>query len=162
MLVPSPQNLTKGFTIVELLIVIVVIGILAAITVVAFNGVQDRARVAAQQSDLTAGAKAIRLEMVASGNTVPLNTELRVGLDKTNTRPTGNGYVVCKSATAFAIIANPTATSSGAIVQYYRSDTGLSSMVYDIAAPGTYSHQKYCVQAMADYTYSNWSNLINL
>lgn len=31
-----------GFTIVELLIVIVVIGILAAITVVAYNGIQDR------------------------------------------------------------------------------------------------------------------------
>ena len=34
----------NGFTIVELLIVIVVIAILAAITVVAFNGVQQRAR----------------------------------------------------------------------------------------------------------------------
>jgi type II secretion system protein G len=34
----------KGFTIVELLIVIVVIGILAAITIVAYNGVQSRAR----------------------------------------------------------------------------------------------------------------------
>ena len=34
----------KGFTIVELLIVIVVIGILAAITIVAFNGIQERAR----------------------------------------------------------------------------------------------------------------------
>lgn len=33
-----------GFTIVELLIVIVVIGILAAITVVAYNGVQEQAR----------------------------------------------------------------------------------------------------------------------
>lgn len=35
---------TKGFTIVELLIVIVVIGILATITIVAFNGIQDRAK----------------------------------------------------------------------------------------------------------------------
>lgn len=33
----------KGFTIVELLIVIVIIGILAAITVVAYNGIQQRA-----------------------------------------------------------------------------------------------------------------------
>lgn len=33
-----------GFTIVELLIVIVVIGILAAITITAFNGIQERAR----------------------------------------------------------------------------------------------------------------------
>lgn len=33
----------RGFTIVELLIVIVVIGILAAITIVAYNGVQQRA-----------------------------------------------------------------------------------------------------------------------
>lgn len=34
----------KGFTIVELLIVIVVIGILAAIVIVAYNGVQTRAQ----------------------------------------------------------------------------------------------------------------------
>ncbi len=38
------NNNQKGFTIVELLIVIVVIGILAAITIVAYNGVQSRAR----------------------------------------------------------------------------------------------------------------------
>jgi prepilin-type N-terminal cleavage/methylation domain-containing protein len=38
------QSGERGFTIVELLIVIVVIGILAAITIVAFNGVQQRAR----------------------------------------------------------------------------------------------------------------------
>jgi prepilin-type N-terminal cleavage/methylation domain-containing protein len=35
---------SKGFTIVELLIVIVVIAILAAISIVAYTGIQDRAR----------------------------------------------------------------------------------------------------------------------
>lgn len=47
----------QGFTIVELLIVIVVIGILAAIVIVAFNGVQNRANDVAVQSDLKSLAK---------------------------------------------------------------------------------------------------------
>jgi len=38
------KRYNKGFTIVELLIVIVVIGILAAITIVAYTGVQARAK----------------------------------------------------------------------------------------------------------------------
>ncbi len=46
----SLKTNTKGFTIVELLIVIVVIGILAAITIVAFNGIQTRGRDSAAQS----------------------------------------------------------------------------------------------------------------
>jgi prepilin-type N-terminal cleavage/methylation domain-containing protein len=43
---------STGFTIVELLIVIVVIGILAAITIVAYNGVQSKARFSKTQSDI--------------------------------------------------------------------------------------------------------------
>lgn len=39
----SDRQNQRGFTIVELLIVIVVIGILAAITIVAYNGVQQKA-----------------------------------------------------------------------------------------------------------------------
>lgn len=41
-----------GFTIVELLIVIVVIGILAAITIIAYNGIQNKAILASISSDL--------------------------------------------------------------------------------------------------------------
>lgn len=46
-----------GFTIVELLIVIVIIAILAAITVVAYNGVQNNAYDSAIKSDISAIAK---------------------------------------------------------------------------------------------------------
>jgi len=49
----------KGFTIVELLIVIVVIGILAAITIVAFNGVQDKAKTTAVQTSVSQAAKKV-------------------------------------------------------------------------------------------------------
>ena len=62
------MNKTKsGFTIVELLIVIVVIGILAAITVVAFNGVQTRANTAGALSDLKQVNSAIQLYYVDNG-----------------------------------------------------------------------------------------------
>ena len=52
---------SKGFTIVELLIAIVVIGILAAITIVAFNGIQTRGHDPAVKSDLTTLHKKLEL-----------------------------------------------------------------------------------------------------
>lgn len=62
----------KGFTIVELLIVIVVIGILAAIVVVAFNGVQRRAVETSIQSDLKNFAKNVEMHKAEYGR-YPIN-----------------------------------------------------------------------------------------
>lgn len=55
---------TSGFTIVELLIVIVVIGILAAISIVAYNGIQGRAQAAAASSALEQTGKKLALYAV--------------------------------------------------------------------------------------------------
>lgn len=52
-----------GFTIVELLIVIVVIAILAAISIVAYNGIQSRARASAASAALTQAQKKILVAM---------------------------------------------------------------------------------------------------
>lgn len=57
----------KGFTIVELLIVIVVIGILAAITIVAFNGIQNRAKTSAVTSSLSNASRQLDLANVENG-----------------------------------------------------------------------------------------------
>lgn len=63
---------SRGFTIVELLIVIVVIGILAAITIVAFNGVQARARDASRIAKIQSITDAIELYRVDNGQYPPI------------------------------------------------------------------------------------------
>ena len=46
------RNKQQGFTIIELLIVIVVIGILAAIVITTYSGIQAKARNAVRQTDI--------------------------------------------------------------------------------------------------------------
>lgn len=61
---------SSGFTIVELLVVIVVIGILATITIVSYTGISQRAKVASLQSDLSNASTQIKVFQAtdASGN----------------------------------------------------------------------------------------------
>ncbi|WP_276833866.1 type IV pilin protein, partial [Chryseobacterium cucumeris] len=70
------KKTTSGFTIVELLIVIVVIGILAAISVVAYNSVQVRARDAERISDVNQLHKALEL-FYAENNYYPAVSDVR-------------------------------------------------------------------------------------
>lgn len=62
------QNASKGFTIVELLIVIVVVGILAAITIVSFSGIQQRARDAQRKQNLSDLSKALSIYITENKN----------------------------------------------------------------------------------------------
>ena len=57
----SHRKNSPGFTIVELLVVIIVIGILAAITIVSYTGITRKATIASLQSDLTNGATKLNM-----------------------------------------------------------------------------------------------------
>ena len=60
----------SGFTIVELLIVIVVIAILAAISIVAYNGIQQRGRDGQRKADISTIKKALEMYRL-DNNTYP-------------------------------------------------------------------------------------------
>lgn len=93
----SSMRRLRGFTIVELLIVIVVIAILAAITVVAYTGVQQQAIDSKAQSDLSTLQKAIIAARQTTG--------------KTLRQITGFGY------TAGTCVSNPVGTNLAALPQ---------------------------------------------
>src|SRR2546430_17534211 len=57
----------SGFTIVELLIVIIVIGILAALVLVTFTGVQQKARNTERQTDIKAVASHLEVYNAQNG-----------------------------------------------------------------------------------------------
>jgi prepilin-type N-terminal cleavage/methylation domain-containing protein len=97
-----------GFTIVELLIVIVVIGILAAITIVAYNGIQQRAANNKTISAANTWVKALKLYKADNGRWpngwVCLGENYPYGISGTDTSGTAQcrqtnatGYLVSAS-----------------------------------------------------------------
>jgi len=66
--IKSKTQAQKGFTIVELLIVVVVIAILAAITIVSYNGITSRANTSAVKSAAVTVEKKAELYNTDSGN----------------------------------------------------------------------------------------------
>lgn len=69
----------SGFTIVELLIVIVVIGILAAITLVTYNGFIKHARNMATISTTRAYVKSLAMYLIENGNYPTVNSTICLG-----------------------------------------------------------------------------------
>ncbi len=110
----SLKRKQQGFTIVELLIVIIVIGILAALVLVTFTGVQQKARNSERQTDAKAIASHLEVYNAKNGmyptladmNTQPgtgnwwIQDNLQ-GLDKEALKdPKGTVYTLAASSTS--------------------------------------------------------------
>ena len=160
----------RGFTIVELLIVIVVIGILAAITIVAYNGLQDRANDTAVKNDLSTIAKKLELYKVINERYPYGTTEITNLGFSVSKNSYGNGFdngehnlLYCRVAASgpveFALIASST---SGTVFTYRSSDrqfteasawvsTASMNNCIDAGIPQTISNDRDIL-----YLYSEW------
>ena len=94
----ASQN-KSGFTIVELLIVIVVIAILAAISIVAYNGIQNRAYDTSVRNDLNVLAKKAELYKIdETSDKYPFGTQYDTvdngAADKMNMQLSRSAYAI--------------------------------------------------------------------
>ena len=146
-----------GFTIVELLVVIVVIGILAAITIVSYTGISSKAVAASLQSDLDNNSRLLKMyyvdygayptTMSANCPTLPVNDPkycLKAGGTNTLTyQPDSTTNVTDFSLYATKNTQNYRITSNSAISNSF----SISCPYGFIVVPGstTYSTSDFCV-----------------
>lgn len=157
----------SGFTIVELLIVVVVIAILAAITIVSYNGIVSQSKVSRAQSDLTAIRKKLELYKI-DNSTFPTRYDdaawKKLLSEAAGTNTNSNTFVLCRTETGDRAIviawvpligSNPTA---GTTMWYIDSEKPTYT---SIAYPGQGSAgtvaQAACAAISPSTTNSVWS-----
>lgn len=126
-----------GFTIVELLVVIVVIGILAAIVIIAYNGVSHNAVVASLEGDLTNSRKALLLDQVNNGGFPATVAAAQNGAGLPVSPNTTYQYIVNNNVTpqTFCLMAT-NGTTSYFVSQDSQPASGICTITNLITNPG--------------------------
>ena len=143
----SKRYNSRGFTIVELLIVIVVIGILAALVIVTYNGIQQKARDTERKTDINAVASHLeaynaqegRYTTLADLNSATFRAANMKGLDPAalqDPKGTAQTMVDAPAANVYSYVVTPATCDNGAggdCLQYTLTAT--------LEAGGTYVKQ---------------------
>ncbi|MES2630351.1 MAG: prepilin-type N-terminal cleavage/methylation domain-containing protein [Patescibacteria group bacterium] len=153
----------SGFTIVELLIVVVVIAILAAITIAAYNGIQNRAKQSAAQAAVEQGVKKVALWQVDYPGQSPSFAQFTdlVGtsnISKYQYTP-GAGDVFCLTATesntSYFASSTQTTPTAGACAGHGANGSGvITNMVTNPSIEG--STATYGINAAAGSVDTSW------
>lgn len=108
-----------GFTIVELLIVVVVIAILATVTIAAYNGIRDRATLSSVQSGLSQANKKILSYAAINGDMYP-DTLAQAGVADTGSAAYQYSVDNSTNPRRYAVTAS---NGVAGTVRYYMSNT---------------------------------------
>jgi len=130
----------KGFTIVELLIVVVVIAILAAITIVSYNGITNRAQFTSLKSDLATINKAILLYHADNG-TYPSSTSSCMNAWCGWNQVTGNSFIPGLSPKYLASIPQMPTENVNEDTFLYSSGNGTSYRLMRFKSAGLPAHE---------------------
>ncbi|QQS21945.1 prepilin-type N-terminal cleavage/methylation domain-containing protein [Candidatus Saccharibacteria bacterium] len=138
-----------AFTIIELLIVIIIIAILAAITIVAFNGVQRRANTSSAQSSANSFAKKAHLYATEQGSYPAVSTTL------TGAGAAGLSYYLT-GVTVSGTAITTTAPATPSTHNYYRCGTAAAAAATSLATVTVVTGAQI---RYYDYTNSNFATV---
>ncbi|OGL25664.1 hypothetical protein A3E49_01260 [Candidatus Saccharibacteria bacterium RIFCSPHIGHO2_12_FULL_49_19] len=149
----SIRRNNRGFTIVELLIVIVVIGILAALVIVTYTGIQQRARDTERKTDINAIHGQVEAYYAQNGSYPGLGTQgsndgindstwrsnNMKGLDPAALSPPGSTSTLAAAASATAYGYAVFQTDGSTACTTAAGDCAVYTLTANLEAGGTYT-----------------------
>ena len=154
----SLKQKQSGFTIVELLIVIVIIGILATLVIVTFSGVQQKARDSERKTDINAIAGQLEAAYATTGyypgvaglNDAATRSTLEIRLDL-------KAFADPKNATDQAVLTGTAGAAGATLQRYYYATTGCTGTGVTEQCTG-YTISSNLENTTPSATYSRQSN----